>query len=87
MMFNYVDHIIRVLKKEQVDNPILSQFLLKYPSKEIAQSSNTIYIGFSEARATNRTHNSQDYDELIDIIIEKILNFMINKFDSNKSCC
>ena len=69
MMFNYVDHIIRVLKKEQVDNPILSQFLFKYPSKEIAQSSNTIYIGFSEARATNRTHNSQDYDELIDIII------------------
>ena len=71
-MFNYVDHIIRVLKKEQVDNPILSQFLFKYPSKEIAQSSNTIYIGFSEARATNRTHNSQDYDELIDIIITKV---------------
>ena len=69
MMFNYVDHIIRVLKREQIENPILSEFLLKYPSKEIAQSSNTIYIGFSEARATNRTHNSQDYDELIDIII------------------
>lgn len=69
MMFNYVDHIIRVLKKEQIENPILSQFLIKYPSKQISQSSNTIYIGFSEARATNRTHNSQDYDELIDIII------------------
>lgn len=69
MMFNYVDHIIKVLKKEQIENPILSEFLLKYPSKQIAQSSNTIYIGFSEARATNRTHNSQNYDELIDIII------------------
>ena len=29
MMFNYVDHIIKVLKKEQIDNLILSQFLLK----------------------------------------------------------
>lgn len=69
MIFDYVDHIIRVLKKEQINNPILSEFLLKYPSKEIAQSNNVIYIGFSEAKATTKTHNSQNYEELIDIII------------------
>ena len=68
-MFDYVNHIIKVLKKAQQTNPILTHFLIKYPSKQIMQSNNCIYVGFSEAKATSRTHHSQDYDELIDIII------------------
>lgn len=68
-IFNYTKYLIKLLKEKQKQHPVLKYFLIKTPSKQIAQSDNCIFIGFSEARATNRTHNSQNYDELIDIVI------------------
>lgn len=68
-MFNYAKHILKILKEEQQGHPILKHFVIKYPSKEIAQHQNCIFVGFTEAKATAKTHHSQQYDEMIDIVI------------------
>lgn len=68
-MFNIQYDIYKLLKEAQKDDEILQHFNIQFPSRQIAESSNSIFVGLSEARATARTHTSQNYEELIDIII------------------
>src|SRR5574344_2136451 len=48
---------------------LLSHFNFGYPNKKIAEAGNNIFIGLSEAKPYKKTHQSQSYEELIDIII------------------
>ena len=68
-MFNIQYSIYKLLKEAQQDDDVLKHFNIQFPNRRIAESSNSIFIGLSEARADERTHQSQFYEELIDIII------------------
>lgn len=70
-MFNIQYSIYKLLKEaqEQEDETLLKRFNIQFPSQRIAESSNNIFIGLSEVRASERTHQSQFYEEMIDIII------------------
>ena len=68
-MFNIQYSIYKLLKEAQAEDDLLKHFKIQFPSRRIAESSNNIFIGLSEVRATERTHQSQNYEELIDIII------------------
>ena len=68
-MFNIQYSIYKLLKEAQAEDEVLKRFNIQFPSRRIAESSNSIFVGLSEVRATERTHQSQHYEELIDIII------------------
>lgn len=58
-----------LLAKQNEGDAILEQFNIRFPSKRISQDSNSIFIGLAESTATDRTHESQYYNNLVDIII------------------
>lgn len=58
-----------LLAKQKEGDTILEQFNIRFPSKSISQNSNSIFIGLAESTATDRTHESQYYNNLVDIII------------------
>ena len=53
----------------------------RFDTKKIMVS-NTFLFGKNSILLLEKINNKNTF-----IIIENILNFMINKFDSNKSCC
>lgn len=58
-----------LLAKQNEGDAILEQFKIQFPSKRISHDSNSIFIGLAESTATDRTHESQYYNNLVDIII------------------
>lgn len=58
-----------LLAKQNEGDAILEQFKIQFPSKRISHDSNSIFIGLAESTATNKTHESQYYNNLVDIII------------------
>ena len=58
-----------LLAKQKEGDTILEQFNIRFPSKSISQNSNSIFIGLAESTATDSTHESQYYNNLIGIII------------------
>lgn len=68
-MFGADYEVYQYLESVKDDDLVLKEFNLEYPSEKISVASNTIFIGLSEAKPTQRTHQSQKYNELVDIVI------------------
>lgn len=62
--------VYNILQKAKNNNDtLISNFSLEFPSEKMAQDSNTIFIGLMDSKPYNRTHQSQDYLEMVDIIV------------------
>lgn len=68
-MFGADYEVYEFLVNAKSEDAVLNEFNIEYISKNIAVASNTIFVGLSEAKPTTRTHHSQKYNELVDIVI------------------
>jgi uncharacterized protein YbgA (DUF1722 family) len=68
-MFGADYDVYNFLINNKSDDKVLNEFNIEYPSSSISVASNTIFVGLSEAKPTTRTHHSQKYNELVDIVI------------------
>lgn len=65
------EKIVQILLKEKVENknPLLKHFKISYPNSNIAQESNTIFIGIADYESKD---NGLDFDagvDLVDILV------------------
>ena len=61
------EKIVQILLKEKVENknPLLQHFKISYPNSNIAQESNTIFVGIADYESKD---NGLDFDAGIDLV-------------------
>lgn len=68
-------NIYNILQKAKNNkDELISEFSLEFPSEKMAEDSNTIFVGLMDSKPYKRTHQSQDYLEMVDIIVVTKIN-------------